>query len=157
MTRNFYPRFSAGITSVPNFVYNYFCLKARTFPRIKNPSGWSKSQNTMRFYKNVFSSSTSLSRNYYLNNFRRSTYKTLPSLAFQLQGVIYILSILFFRNLVTFCSKIFISQLVFYFHQYDLLILHLSRSMGTKDFAAVLLELKKWRKKTIEKKKKPEM
>lgn len=91
----------------------------------------------MRFYKNVFSSSTSLLRNYYLNDFRRSTYKTLPSLAFQLQGVIYILSILFFRSLVTFCSKIFISQLVFYFHQYDLLILHLSRSMGTKDFAAV--------------------
>jgi len=42
-----------------------------------------------------------------------------------------------FRSLVTFYSKIFISQLVFYFHQYDLLILHLSRSMGTKDFAAV--------------------
>lgn len=84
-----------------NYFSAQFCVKLflseseDTFPFKKNRSGWSKSQNTMKFYENVFSCSTSLLRNYYLNDFRRNRYKTLPSLAFQLQDVIYILSILF--------------------------------------------------------------
>ena len=126
------------LVSVPNFVHNYFCLKASEdiFPYKKTLQAEAKARTPWNFMK-MFSV---LLLPFYAIIILMTSEETDIKHCLRLPSTsgCYIYSLYsLFRSLVTFCSKIFISQLVFYFHQYDLLILHLSRSRGTKDFAAV--------------------